>query len=1162
MPLALAPALVLQLVLAPPLAAGSLGLGTGGAPGALQDTTHASELAAARTALEAARAAQAAHDPRAARAAAGPACAKLLALSDELLGIEGQVLLSDLSDALLRAEDARAALAPLERAVAGLERARPSEDPDLLVALERQAAAEVLAGSPARGAQIMERVLAARIEAEGSESEAADLARIRLARASRNDRALARARELMSDVVARRSRSPDGEGLTLALARVELGALLYLAGEHAAARDENAAALELLEARPAEAGAALQGARYGLSIALFELGDLVGARQLQEQALADAEREGHPDGGRLLSARRALANTLATLGDLSAARALEEAALETAERTLSEDDPDLSLARANLAATLGSLGEFAQARVLQERVLAVRERRLPAGHPELLRAQLNLATTLLGQGDLPEASARIAAIVAVLDERLPEGHTLRVGARANWGRVLYLSGEHERAREIQEGVLAVREATLPAGHPEIQAARLNLAATLKRFGNIAAARELEEALLADLERRPGNPLIQSARTNLARTALIQGDRERARSLVQQMFEPGASRVDPTGMEFSMPLATRAWLMTADARARSAPLDEATRAAWRSAVEEYLEAERRLARRALSDASPREAEERVLARRVNLAIALSFAAGAEAFPSDPELVEQAFLISESCRAAALTVARLSAAARADSQVHALRARARAASEALVRSARTGAADLDRVRQDLDEAQRDLARLGAGSTGTGTLFEADLDALVARLAPDTACVSWLCHRRADALGFGPEVFTAFVLRRDERGAQLACFDLGPSDAIAADVGRWRELALAERQRGLARDAQVDGALDLAGHELRARVLDPLRPALGGVRRLVVVLDDALHGVPLDALPAGPFAVGAGQLLGDLLRVEVRSSAFELLPAARREPFSGGLLALGHPAFDAEPDEAPEVGAALASAPRAAPQPPDGARHRTWERAFAPLPATREEVRGIGAHFEDAFGEQARRLILERRLAARDSLVLHAPSARWLHVATHGWFAPESVRSTADVAEEAGLERVRGSSPMVLAGLALAGANLPAGPTGRIEGLLTAQEIAALDLGGCELAVLSACDTNVGVRRAGQGVASLQRALHMAGARAGITSLWRVPDEATRELMVDFYRRLWLQKKPAAQALWEAKVRLREARDESGAPRYALRDWAAWVLSGESG
>ena len=43
-------------------------------------------------------------------------------------------------------------------------------------------------------------------------------------------------------------------------------------------------------------------------------------------------------------------------------------------------------------------------------------------------------------------------------------------------------------------------------------------------------------------------------------------------------------------------------------------------------------------------------------------------------------------------------------------------------------------------------------------------------------------------------------------------------------------------------------------------------------------------------------------------------------------------------------------------------------------------------------------------------------------------------------------------------------------------------------------------------------------------------------------------------DFYRRLWVERKPKRQALWEAKMRLRDR----GAP---IRDWAAWVLTGDS-
>ena len=84
----------------------------------------------------------------------------------------------------------------------------------------------------------------------------------------------------------------------------------------------------------------------------------------------------------------------------------------------------------------------------------------------------------------------------------------------------------------------------------------------------------------------------------------------------------------------------------------------------------------------------------------------------------------------------------------------------------------------------------------------------------------------------------------------------------------------------------------------------------------------------------------------------------------------------------------------------------------------------------------------------------------------------------------------------KRVRTISRLVLCGLALAGANREANAPG--TGSITAEEIATLDLSGCELAVLSACETARGeLRSGGQGVASLQKPLHMAGARSVVTS-----------------------------------------------------------------
>jgi CHAT domain-containing protein len=74
-----------------------------------------------------------------------------------------------------------------------------------------------------------------------------------------------------------------------------------------------------------------------------------------------------------------------------------------------------------------------------------------------------------------------------------------------------------------------------------------------------------------------------------------------------------------------------------------------------------------------------------------------------------------------------------------------------------------------------------------------------------------------------------------------------------------------------------------------------------------------------------------------------------------------------------------------------------------------------------------------------------------------------------------------------------------------------------VLTALEAAGLDLWGTKLVVLSACKTHIEAVQNGEGVHGLRRALVMAGAESQVMSLWKVVDEAARDLRVAYYRRL---------------------------------------------
>jgi tetratricopeptide (TPR) repeat protein len=93
---------------------------------------------------------------------------------------------------------------------------------------------------------------------------------------------------------------------------------------------------------------------------------------------------------------------------------------------------------------------------------------------------------------------------------------------------------------------------------------------------------------------------------------------------------------------------------------------------------------------------------------------------------------------------------------------------------------------------------------------------------------------------------------------------------------------------------------------------------------------------------------------------------------------------------------------------------------------------------------------------------------------------------------------------------------------------------------------------LVVLSACETGVGEVQVGEGVFGLRRSFVVAGAKTLVMSLWKVADQQTQELMIDFYQRL-LAGVPRAEALRQAQLQLKSRYPD---PYY----WGAFICQGE--
>jgi CHAT domain-containing protein len=318
---------------------------------------------------------------------------------------------------------------------------------------------------------------------------------------------------------------------------------------------------------------------------------------------------------------------------------------------------------------------------------------------------------------------------------------------------------------------------------------------------------------------------------------------------------------------------------------------------------------------------------------------------------------------------------------------------------------------------------------------------------------------------------------------------------------------------------------------------------------------------------ALPVGEtrYLIETGPLIHYL-------SAERDLVRTATENANGSLLALGSPAFDdtrAFGALTPEAGVGARPAGQVfRGNRPDCATFESMR--FAPLPDSAREAQEIVALWKKASAKpnapQSAGSVryLNGPAATEGAFKREAPGKRVLHLATHGFFLDGRCASMLEARGEqtpaALAADVTEENPMLLSGLVLAGANhRQAAGKDEEDGVVTAEEIAAMDLNSVEWAVLSACDTGAGPVKAGEGVFGLRRAFQVAGARTIIMSLWAVEDQSARRWMTALYEARFAKGLNTAQAVHQASVRMlneRRAKGQSTHPFY----WAGFVAAGD--
>jgi CHAT domain-containing protein/tetratricopeptide (TPR) repeat protein len=312
--------------------------------------------------------------------------------------------------------------------------------------------------------------------------------------------------------------------------------------------------------------------------------------------------------------------------------------------------------------------------------------------------------------------------------------------------------------------------------------------------------------------------------------------------------------------------------------------------------------------------------------------------------------------------------------------------------------------------------------------------------------------------------------------------------------------------------------------------ARPLDPQRPELLAdvllppaarqrikalaPENLIVVPDGALHKLPFEALllRSDP---RPSYVLDELPPLAYAPSVASLTLLAERRPASRrlrSLLTLADPAYP----QAVKRG-----------EQRRGAQPMAWGQ-FLPLPNTWKESKRIQRFFaKDEI------LALRGTAAAKKELKKALPGRQVVHIAAHG------------IADERFGNQF---GALVLT---------PAPPEN--DGFLALHEIYTLKLDSCELAVLSACVTNVGPQLPLEAGVTLAGGFLAAGAHRVVASHWGVDDESTAELMATFFQKVTADAKAGrpvayARALQQARLKVR-ARTDWSSPYF----WAPFVLVG---
>lgn len=779
------------------------------------------------------------------------------------------------------------------------------------------------------------------------------------------------------------------------------------------------------------------------------------------------------------------------LDDFSGAEALQRQALEILSAAPVVDHAALGAVYFRLGAVYQALGQFALAEHHYQLSQEAWTHVPGLHHKEVAQVHNNLGVLYAQQRRYPDAENEHRKALAFRQRAVPQLQTELAQSYHNLADVDWSMGRFAEGKGLAENALSIRRQFLPQGHPRIASTLLCLANFHWIAGDYDSAQALNEEALGSYEKSTG-PLSQEVGwtlRNLVQIDLSRGSLPSALARLDRWLRIGELHLG----------ATRSRLQ-ADAQIQR--LQEGAQWAY------GLHADPRGARLALRTSllmkgriidlgSLAQRRERSLLTDPNQQLGVT----------ELQSLRQQLLQHELSRSTQET------------------------------------SQYERLRRELalriEEAEQVLAIKERGTVKISEQLPSP-EELVSKVASSIAADGALL----ELLWVRPYDFRTLGLRDEQRWQppRYVALLLFPSGRLEVrDLGA---AAVIDRQAQGLIEALRGRNADWLEHSkaLYRSVLAPFSDSLTKVRRLTISPDGMLNLIPFDVLHDG-----RQDLLSRFDLLVYLTSGRDVLRRPSQQPTTPPIV-VADPDFSAViPGEPPLP----ASDGITVTQSHAEAGLYDLSRAVGPLPGTASEAQYIHQLRPDT------RLLLGS--AATERSVRDVRSPQFLVFATHGVFLSrkEAERWSAERAAGSGLSRglsrpvgrlppsdgtehpTTQHNPMSATALLLAGAGRAAhGMDPAIDGHLLAEEARLLDLSGTALVVLSACDTGLGEVETSQGVVGLRRAFLVAGAEALVTSLWRVDDKGTSDLM-RVYWRLVLRGQPRLGALRQAMRQIKKSR-----------------------